>query len=130
MNQRRWKLTILGSLAAVLVLAGASSREVEARTHEVNVATICGQLPAFYDAFQYTLNNWPINEANTAKAGIDIAMRVLYFGMVASLDKGFCDGLAKGGIVDQPDTVLTSFLWHFGNASVALQQYQKAVGAQ
>lgn len=112
---------------SVLFSSAAPGREAEARVLEADATSICAQLPAFKEPRDYTLKTWPANSTNVGKAGADVIYQLGYFGEMVDSDKSECDGMSASGALNIGDTIHGTLLWHFGNASQALGEYQKSV---
>jgi hypothetical protein len=118
----RRTLTVLLAVLA-LTLGAASYRQAEAARTQTQIADLCGQIPSFLAAFEYTAGRWP---PNTVSPPDDVKWNLGYFTYMLRGDKQWCDQYASVGL---PEAGRNAMLYHFGNASVALRQYQAAAQA-
>ena len=117
------KLIVLA--LAVLVATGVGSREAHAQRVQANVTEVCAQLPAMAAALKYTTDRFPVPD-NVQRVGLDLATRFTYFALIVGAGDGaFCRSFSRA---DVPEIVQRTALWNYGNLSVALVDYQRAVG--
>lgn len=127
------RIKLIALTLAVLASTGLGSTASDAERLQVKADEICTQLPALADAYTYTLANYPPTPENVPVIGKELVLRIVYFGAVISASDGpYCNMMRLNdgsGWVSQPDLVNNTLSWNFGNASVALREYQAAVGA-
>lgn len=125
MRRRQWWPTLL-ALTLLVAAGGAWYAQQEARRSAVQAAPvgICSQIPTLLGAVDFTLNVWPI--ADHPEVAPDTVSNLQYFTGAVRLDATWCE---TGPGDASPQVIADTLAWHFSNASVALLEYQQAVGA-
>lgn len=101
---------IVVAVAALIVLAGSGATAGATSP----IGAICPQLHAYVEAYDWTVRVRPSAEAGDGD--------LLYFaGLVRADAAHFCGESARNGGALSEQTVR----WHFGNASVLLEDYQR-----
>ncbi len=109
--------------ALVAVLATFSYHRVQAARLQASLTEICALNPGLQTAINDTFSRWPPVAPYT---GSEVYGNLLYFRGTVIDDKRWCDVYADAS---NADLVLQTMLWHYGNASQFMRQYQAMVQA-
>lgn len=119
------RLKLFGLVLVVMMATGIVSREAETARAAASISDVCARIPEFGQAIIYTTTQYPVPN-NVQRVGSDLTTKFTYFTLlIAGADQNFCKTFAAQPV---PDIVAQTAMWNFGNASVALAEYQRAVG--
>lgn len=119
------RVKLLALVLVVLVATGIGSREAATARAAASISEVCARIPEFGQAIIYTNERFPVAD-NVQRVGMDLTTKFTYFTLlIAAADQNFCKTFAGQPV---PDIVARTAMWNFGNASVALAEYQRAVG--
>ena len=120
------KLTAVVTLMGFIAIGGAIlsfHRAEAAKLQASSIVDICALNPGLQAAINDIFTRWPPAEPYTSK---EIYGNLIYFELMVRQDKAWCE---KNSDVSNPDLVLQTMLWHYGNASEFMRQYQAMMQA-